>query len=158
MGSRQAKFCLDHNSVRWVLLEGVITRTTPLEDPAAGNTLPVSQITGIEKTTVERVHRSPLARPGLYAGVALLALFGGLALSNWMLALPGLALGAVFLLWGLTRLPGQREVLDAYQILAPGTHPPEWQLVGSHGEIFGFIEGLRSDMQDIQGEKAAARD
>ena len=157
MGSRQAKFCLDRNSVRWVLLEGVITRTTQLDDPTAGKTLPVSQITAIEKTTVERVRRSPLARPAVYAGAVLLALFGWLAASTWVLALPGLALGAIVFFWGLVRLPGQREVLAAYQILAPGIHPPEWQLVGSHAEVLGFIDGLRRDMQEIQGEKAAAR-
>jgi hypothetical protein len=157
MSSRQAKFCLDRNSVRWVLLEGVITRTTQLDDPTAGKTLPVSQITGIEKASVERVSRSPLAKPAIYVGAVLLALFGWLAASTWALALPGLALGAIVLFWGLVRLPGQKEVLAAYQILAPGTHPPEWQLVGSHTEVLGFIDGLRRDMQEIQAEKAATR-
>jgi uncharacterized membrane protein YqjE len=117
----------------------------------------VEGLPGVVDSIVERHEEAALVATVGMSGLGLLALFGWLAASTWALALPGLALGAIVLFWGLVRLPGQKEVLAAYQILAPGTHPPEWQLVGSHTEVLGFIDGLRRDMQEIQAEKAATR-
>jgi hypothetical protein len=156
MNSRQAKFCQDRNKVRWVLLEGVINRKTQQDDPTKGKELPVAQITGIEQTAVERVHRSPVARPAIYGGLALLALFGWMATAYWWWALPGLFLGAATLFWGLKHNSGQKEVLDAYQIVAPGTNPEDWRVIGSHAEVAGFIEGVRLEMEEAQREKTAA--
>jgi hypothetical protein len=157
MSSRQAKFCQDRNKVRWVLLEGVINRKTPQDDPAKGKDLAVAQITGIEKTSIERVQRSPLARPAIYAGLVFLALGGGMAAVAWWWMLPGLILGAVTLFWGLQQSSGQKEVLDAYQIVASGTNPEDWRVIGSHEEVQGFIEGVRSAMQEAQSAKAATQ-
>ena len=65
MGSQEAKFCLDRNQVRWVLLEGVINRKTQQDDPDKGMNLPVGQIQSIEKTSIERRHKNPLAGPAV---------------------------------------------------------------------------------------------
>jgi len=156
MNSRQAKFCMDRNKVRWVLLEGVINRKTQQDDPTKGKELPVAQITGVEQTAVERVRRSPVARPAIYGGLALLVVFGWIASAYWLLGFPGMVLGVILLFWGLKRNPGQKEVLDAYQIVAPGTNPEDWRIIGSHAEVAGFIEGLRLEMEEAQREKTAA--
>src|SRR3972149_11932508 len=76
MSGREAKFCLDRNQVRWVLLEGVINRKTPQDDPDKGMNLPVEKIQSIEKTQIVRRHQNPLAAPATLAGVLFLALSG----------------------------------------------------------------------------------
>ena len=157
MSGREAKFCLDRNGVRWVLLEGVIHRKGAQDDPMGGKELPVAQIQRIDKTAVERRTRSPLALPATYAGLVLLALFSWMATSFWWLALPGLILGGILMLWGLMRMSGQVERLDAFQIVASGTAPEEWYVVGSHHEVLGFIEGVQAELEQIQGQQAAAR-
>ena len=156
MSGREAKFCLDRDKVRWVLLEGVINRKTDQDDPTGGENLPFTQLTGVEKTSVTRVRRSPLAWPAIYAGVAMLALFAWIATANWWLALPGILLGVVVLFWGLRRVSGQKEVLDAYQLLAPGTRPEDWLVIGSHLEVLGFVEGVRQEVEANRRAQAAA--
>jgi hypothetical protein len=146
MSSREAKFCLDRNKVRWVLLEGVINRKTPQDDPAAGQNLPVSQIQRIEKTSVERTHRSPLALPATYAGLFLVAVFGWVATLSVWVGVPGLVLGAVALLWGLMRLGGSTEKIEAFRIVAPGVAAEDWVVLGSHHEVVGFISGVEKEM------------
>jgi hypothetical protein len=153
MSSREAKFCLDRNKVRWVLLEGVINRKTQEDDPAGGQNLPVSQIQRIEKTVVEIKRRSPVAMPAVYAGLILAALFGWIAAMSLWVGLPGVVLGAVVLLWGLMRLGGTTEKLDAFQIVAPGIRTEEWRVLGSHHEVLGFIHGVEAEM----GARGASR-
>lgn len=146
MSGREAKFCIDRNRVHWVLVEGVINRKTPQDDPDKGLNLAVERITSIEKTQVERQHKNPLAKPASVAGIAILALFGWLATVSLWVAIPGLIAGAIALLWGLKRLSGTSEKLDAFQLLAPGTNPQDWCIVGSHLEVTGFIAGVRAEM------------
>src|SRR5688572_33402249 len=147
MAGSEAKFCLDRNKVRWVLLEGVINRKSHQDDPAAGQNLAVSQIQRIEKTTIERKHRSPVALPATYAGLFLLAVFVWVATMLWWVGLPGLVIGAAILLWGLMRLGGQTETIEAFQIGAPGVRAEDWYLVGSHDEVMGFIGGVEKEME-----------
>jgi hypothetical protein len=147
MQTREAKYCLDRNNVRWVLLEGVINRKAPQDDPAGGQNLPVAQITSIEKTTIQRVRRSPLAKPALYAGVVLLVVFVWIASMSWLIAAPGLVLGALLFFWGLSRMSGEKEVMDAFQIVAPVQNPSDWLVVGTHSEVAGFVEGVRNEMR-----------
>ena len=157
MGNQQAKFCLDRNSVRWILLEGVITRTTQKDDPTAGQTLQVGRIASIEQRKIERTRRSPLAKPAVYLGLLLLGVFGWLATGNPLAAAPALALGAIVLLWGLLRMRGQKETMDSFQLVVPGTNPQDWVIVGSHNEVLGFIDGVKSDMQELKQGNAATR-
>lgn len=157
MSGRDAKFCQDRNGVRWVLIEGVINRKTAADDPAGGMNLPVAKIQSLEKTSVERRQKSPLAAPATLAGIVLLALSGWIASAVLWLGLPGLVLGAVVLVWGLQRLSGSVERLDASQIVAPGLVPADWLIVGSHAEVTGFVEGLKKEVAEAQRQQAAAR-
>ena len=147
MSGREAKFCLDRNQVRWVLLEGIINRKTQQDDPDKGTNLPVEKIQAIEKITVERHHSSPLAKPAFIIGVVILGLFGWLSTVSIWAGLPGLIVGALVMLWGLKRLSGTTEQLEAFKIVAPGFNVQDWTVVGSHHEVMGFIEGLRAEMQ-----------
>jgi hypothetical protein len=157
MAGREAKFCLDRNQVRWVLLEGVINRKTPQDDPDKGMNLPVSKIQRIEETVIERQHKNALAAPASFAGLLVLALSGWIASSSLWLGLPGLILGALVLIWGLRRISGSREKLGSYQIIAAETTPQDWLIVGSHHEVVGFIEGLRAELERARRQQAAAR-
>ncbi|MBI2819454.1 MAG: hypothetical protein HYX73_05700 [Acidobacteria bacterium] len=157
MSGWEAKFCLDRNQVRWVLLEGVINRKTPQDDPDKGMNLAIEKIQSIENTQVERRHENPLARPAMVAGFLILALFGWLSTITLWAGVPGLIIGAIVLGWGLLRLGGTTERLDAFQIVAPGTNPKDWYIVGSHLEVLGFIEGLRKEIQQIQNRQAALK-
>ena len=157
MAGREAKFCLDRNQVRWVLLEGVINRKTPQDDPDKGLNLPVAKIQSIQETVIERRHKNPLAAPATLAGVFLLAVSGWIAASSPWLGLPGLVIGALILVWGMKRLSGSVEKLGSYQIVAPGTNPEEWLIIGSHHEVIGFIEGLRKEVEQAQRRQAAMR-
>ena len=67
MSGREAKFCLDRNQVRWVLLEGVINRKAPQDDPDKGMNLAIEKIQSIESTQVERRHKNSLAVPATLA-------------------------------------------------------------------------------------------
>src|SRR5262245_53838381 len=152
MPGREAKFCLDRNQVRWVLLEGVINRKTPQDDPDKGQNLPIAQIRRIEEAALEKRHRNPLAMAATLAGLFLLTISGWIASSSFWLGLPGLILGALVLIWGLARISGDVEKLTSYQIVASGTNPREWLIVGSHHEVVGFIEGLRHEMEQFQSQ------
>jgi hypothetical protein len=147
MSGREAKFCLDRNQVRWVLIEGVINRKTLQDDPDKGLNLSVERIEAIEKTQIERRHKNPLAKPAAITGILLLGLFGWLATISLWVGVPGLAAGAGVLLWGLLRLSGTTEKMDAFQIVAPGINPEDWYIVGSHHEVLGFINGVRAEME-----------
>jgi len=150
MSGREAKFCLDRNQVRWVLIEGVINRKTPQDDPDKGMNLPIERIQSIEKTQIERRHKNSLAAPATVAGIVILALFGWLATISLWVGVPGLAAGAAVLLWGLMRLSGTTERLDAFQIVASGTNPADWYIVGSHHEVIGFINGVQAELEANQ--------
>lgn len=151
MGDRETKFCQDRNKIRWILIEGKITRSAPEDDPTAPNELPVEQINGVEKTSVQRKTRSPLAWPAIYVSLVLLAV------TAWLLSMPGAArvvavvpliLGCAALLWGLSRVKGNTELIDAYQLIVSGARKPEWLIVGSHNEVEGFIGGLRKELKN----------
>lgn len=157
MGSRPSKFCQDRNGVRWVLLEGMITRKSAQDDPAGGKNLPVERVTSVEKTVVARVNRSPLAWPAIYLACI------SLAVSAWIASLdisklfvvPTLLAGLWLLFWGLARMKGTTEMLDAYQlIINGGQKTAEWLIVGSHEEVQGFIEGVRDAMGGAKGATA----
>ena len=157
MPGREAKFCLDRNQVRWVLLEGVINRKTPQDDPDKGLNLPVARIQRIEETSIERRQKNPLASPAMFAGLFLLALSGWITRFSVWAGVPGFIIGAFVFIWGLKRLSGSVEKLGSYQIIAAGTNPQEWLIVGSHHEVIGFIDGLRHEVEQAQRQQAAAR-
>ena len=156
MGSRPTKFCQDRNGVRWVLLEGIITRKTAQDDPTGGKNLPVDRVTSVEKTVITRVNRSPLAWPAIYLACVFLAASAGiLSLGvSALFAAPTLLIGLYLLFWGLARIKGTTEMLDAYQLIINGGQKvSDWLIVGSHEEVVGFIQGIRDD---IGGAKSAA--
>jgi hypothetical protein len=154
MSSREAKSCLDRNQVRWVLLEGVINRKTSQDDPDKGLNLPVANIQSIETRQIERRTKNPLAGPATALAIVILAVSGWIATSVFWLGVPGLAIGAIVLIWGLMRLSGSTERLDAFQIVASGTNPEDWYIVGSHLEVQGFINGVRAE---VEAKQSAAR-
>jgi hypothetical protein len=148
MTQRQAKYCLDQNFIRWSLVEGVVTRKTNQDGPMEGRELPLSQVTRIEKTTLQRTVRSRLAWPVTLAALALLALSVWLAMSWWPLSLPGFAIGLLLLWWGVRRIPPQTETLNAYRLVAPVPDPDDWVLVGSIPEVEGFIAGVHAELDE----------
>lgn len=113
-----------------------------------GQNLPIQQVTGIEKITVQRVHRSRLAWPVTLFAVGLLALFWVIADTSWVAAIPGFAVGLASLYWGIKRISPTTETLDAHQIIVPGTDPKDWVVVGSIAEVLGFIEGVKIELQE----------
>lgn len=157
MGNRPSKFCQDRNGVRWVLLEGVITRKTQQDDPTGGKILPVERVTSIEKAVIARVNRSPLAWPAIYIACIFLAV------SAWIVSMdvsklyaaPTVLIALYFLFWGLARIKGKTEMLDAYQLIINGGQKvSDWLIVGSHEEVLGFIQGIRDDMGGAKGAAA----
>jgi len=156
MPYRQAKFCLDENHVRWSLLEGVITRKEQHHGPTEGEELHIRQVTGLEKTSLKRVHRSRMGGPVTLFAVALLVLSGWVATLSWLGAIPGLLLGFAGLYWGVKRIPPRTEILEAHLILAPGIEPERWRVVGSISEVEGFLQGLRIELGEKEKEQAAA--
>jgi len=148
MTQRQAKFCLDQNFIRWSLVEGVITRKTNQDGPMDGRELPLSQVTRIEKTTLQRTVRSRLAWPVTLAALALLALSVGLAMIWWPVSLPGFAIGLLLLWWGVRRIPPQTETLGAYRLVASVPNPDDWILVGAVPEVEGFIAGVQAELEE----------
>jgi len=135
------KFCLDQNLQRWSLLNGVITRKTKDDPPEGGQNLPVEKVTAVEKNTFTKVERLPFGKPATLLGVVLIGIAIG---SNSLTAriLCGL-LGLLIFLWGVKRIPAKTTVLDAYQIVAPGTNPAEWRVVGSAPELIGFVQAVK---------------
>lgn len=160
MENRPSKFCQDRNGVRWVLLEGMITRKTAQDDPTGGKALPVERVTAVEKTIIARVNRSPLAWPAIYLACIFLAASAGiLSLEvSALLAAPTLLIGLYFMFWGLARIKGKTEMLDSYQLIINGGQKvSDWLIVGSHEEVLGFIQGIRDDISDkMGGQKRAA--
>ena len=151
MACRQAKYCLDMNHIRWTLLEGIITRKNPQDGPTEGQELPIQQVTGVEKTTVKRVHRSRLGWPVTLFSVALLALSAWMASVLGLAAIPGFAIGLLSLIWGAKRIPPRTENLEAYRIVAPIANPEDWVVVGSIPEVQGFMEGVKIEFQEKEG-------
>ena len=143
----QSKFCLDENHIKWSLVEGVITRKNDQDGPQDGQVLPISQITAIEKTEIQRTHRSPLAKPVTLGGILLLALSLWLVSVSWLAAAPGLAIGLFLLVWGVKRIPVHTETIGAFRIVAPVENPDDWIMAGDEvPEVEGFIQGVRADM------------
>ena len=134
------KHCGDVNKVRWSLIEGVITRTTTEGGIWKTTELPVQQVMGIEKLTIEQSRRAPLGVPVTLFAAALLAI-AGLAGS----ILVGLA-GLLCLFWGLRLLPKQKTSHEAHRLLGPSLDPEEWMLVGSGADVAGFVAALQTEM------------
>ncbi|OFV97917.1 MAG: hypothetical protein A3F68_01955 [Acidobacteria bacterium RIFCSPLOWO2_12_FULL_54_10] len=153
MASRPSKFCMDLDRNRWTLLDGVITRKTQNDGPMDGKTLSIDQVFGIEKTFVSRSEKSPLALPVVFFGVIVLLISWLIAMWWWVAAVPGFLIGVICLLWGLKKIFPKTHSVDAYKIIAPNTNPNEWMIVGSISEIMGFVEGVRTELQ--QKEKQA---
>ncbi|MBI3894864.1 MAG: hypothetical protein HY313_02930 [Acidobacteria bacterium] len=148
MAYRQAKFCMDLDRVRWTLLEGVITRKKQDDGPLEGQEAPIQRVSGVEKITVKRVHRSPLAWPVTLFGIGLLVLSSIVLTIGWVAAILGSVVGLACLFWGVKRISPKTEVLDAHQIVIPGTNPNDWVVVGSISEVLGFIEGIKIELQE----------
>ena len=148
MAQWQAKYCLDENHIKWSLVEGVITRKDAQDGPMDGQVLPIQQITGIEKTTVQRTSRSSLAWPVTLVAAGLLAISAVLATIWWPAALPGFGVGVLLLIWGVTRIAPQTESLEAYRIIAPVSNPDDWVMVGGVAEVVGFIEGIKAELEE----------
>lgn len=154
MPYQQAKFCLDRNQIRWTLLEGVITRKEPQDGPTEGMELPIQRVTAVEEIQVKRVYRSRLGWPTTLFGLGLLALFGWLASVSWIAATPGLLLGLLCFFWGAKRIPATTELMEGFQIVAPGTNPEQWRVVGAIPEVRGFIEGVRAELKEKEKSPA----
>ena len=148
MSYRQAKFCIDMNQRRWALLAGIITRKEPTDGPTDGRELSIEQVTAVEQVTVQRRRRSRLGWPTTLLALAILALAGWTATSYWPLAIPGFVVGLPLLYGGARRIPATTQVLEAYQIVAPGTNPEEWRVLGSIPEVRGFIEGVKAELKE----------
>ena len=147
MTYHQAKYCLDLNHIRWSLVEGIITRKNPHDAPTEGQDLPIQQITGVEKTTVQRVSRSRLGWPVTLFAVGLLALSAWTATISWLAAIPGGVVGILFLVWGVKRIPPRTEIIEAYRILTPAGNPDEWVVTGTIPEVAGFIAGVKAELE-----------
>ena len=156
MPYQQAKFCLDRNQVRWTLLEGVITRKSPQDGPTEGKQLHIRQATAVEEIKVSKVYRSRLGWPATLLGLGLLALFGWFASFSWIAAIPGLLVGLLCLFWGARRIAPRTEEVGGFQIVAPGSEPAEWRLTGTIPEVRGFVEGVRSELQEKERQQAAS--
>lgn len=148
MPYRQAKFCIDRNHRRWSLLEGMITRKEPNDGPTEGAELPIQQVVSVEKTAVKRLHRSRLGWPVALVAVGILALSWWTATVWLVAAIPGFVVGFTLLYWGASRIRARTETLDAFQIVASGTKPEEWLLVGSNPEVLGFVEGVKIELKE----------
>ena len=140
MAHPPGKFCGDVKKVRWSLIDGTITRTTTVGGIWNTKEVPVQQVMGIEKLTVEESHRAPLGVPVTLFSVALLAI-AGLAGS-----IPVGVIGVLCLFWGVRMLPKQKVSHEAHRLLGPGLDPEEWVMVGSGGDIAGFLAALQSEL------------
>ena len=149
MPNRQAKYCLDENHIKWSLVEGVITRKGAQDGPLDGQVLPISEITAIEKTQIQRTHRARLAWPVTLVGIAILGLSLRVASRTWLAALPGLALGLLLLVWGIKRIPAHTETIASFRIVAPVANPADWVMAGEVPEVEGFIAGIKAEMLEI---------
>ena len=118
-----------------------------------GKTLSVDQVFGIEKTFVSRSEKSSLSLPVVFFGAIVILASWLIAMWWWVAAVPGFLIGVICLFWGLKRIFPKRHSVEAYKIIAPNTNPEEWLIVGSISEILGFVEGVRTELQ--QKEKQA---
>ena len=55
-------------------------------------------------------------------------------------------IGVLCLFWGVRMLPKQKVSHEAHRLLGPGLDPEEWVLVGSGGDIVGFLDALQSEL------------
>jgi hypothetical protein len=156
MQSREAKYCLDQNHIKWSLVEGVITRKGAQDGPQDGQTLPTSEIKTIEKTHLTLTHRSPMGWPVTLIGLAILGLSLLLISVTWLLAAPGIVFGLLLLVWGVKRIPAQTETIAAFRIVAPVQNPGDWVMVGDVPEVVGFLDGVRADMEVENRQKQPA--
>ncbi len=140
MAHPPGKFCGDVNKVRWSLIDGTITRT--ITEGGIWNTaeVPVQQVMGIEKLTIEESRRAPLGVPVTLFAVALLAIAGLVG------SIPVGVIGALCLFWGVRMLPKQKISHEAHRLLGPGLDPKEWVLVGSGADIAGFVNAVQSEL------------
>ena len=138
------KFCIDRNLVRWSLLHGIITRKTSTDSPLDGQNLPVSEVTGIEKTTVVKVDRPRFGWPAILTGIAVLVIAWQIDSLPLRILIGVMGFASVY--WGSLRIRARRTVHDAYQIIVGGMKPEEWTVVGSSPETIGFIEAVRSEL------------
>lgn len=152
---RQAKYCLDVDHIRWSLVEGIITRKNQEDGPTEGQELPIEQVTGIEKTTVQRVYRSRLGLPVTFFAMGLLALSAWAATIWWLAALPGALLGMLCLVWGVRRIPPRAETLGVYRIVTRVGNPDDWVVTGTIPEVEGFIGGVKAELQAKEKERQA---
>lgn len=140
MAHPPGKYCGDVNKARWSLIEGTITRTTTEGGIWNTTELPVQQVMGIEKLTIEESHRSPLGVPVTLFAAALLAIAG------WAGSILVGVIGMLCLFWGVRLLPKQKISHEAHRLLGPGLDPKEWVLVGSGADIAGFVNALQSEL------------
>ena len=140
MAHAPGKHCGDVNKVHWSLLEGIITRTATAGGIWNTTELPVQQVMGIEKLTIEQSRRGPLGVPVTLFALVLLAI-AGLAGS----ILVGV-IGLFCLFWGVRFLPKQKISHDAYRLLGPGLDPEEWILVGSGPDVAGFVAAVQTEI------------
>ena len=140
MAHAPGKYCGDVNKVHWSLIEGTLTRTTTEGGIWNTTELPVQQVMGIEKLTVEQSRRAPLGVPVTLFAVALLAIAG---LAGSILTA---VIGMLCLFWGVRLLPKQKNSHVAHRLLGSGLDPEEWVLVGSGADIAGFIDALQSEL------------
>ena len=134
------KYCGDVNKVRWSLIDGTVTRTTTEGGIWNTTELPVQQVMGIEKLTIEQSRRAPLGVPVTLFAVALLAIAG------WAGSISAGVIGLLCLFWGLRLLPKQKTSHEAHRLLGPGLDPEEWTLVGSGADIVGFVAALQTEL------------
>ncbi len=140
MAHPPGKFCGDVNKVRWSLIDGTLTRTTTEGGIWNTTELPVQQVMGIEKLTIEESHRSPLGVPVTLFAAALLAIAGLVG------SIPIGVIGVIGLVWGVRMLPKQKVTHEAHRLLGPGLDPEEWVMVGSGADVVGFLDALQSEL------------
>ena len=140
MAHAPGKFCGDVKKVRWSLIAGTLTRTTTEGGIWNTTEMPVQQVMGIEKLTIEESRRAPLGVPVTLFAVALLAIAG------WAGSIPVGVIGMLCLFWGVRMLPKQKVSHEAHRLLGPGLDPKEWVLVGSGADVAGFLDALQSEL------------
>ena len=98
-----------------------------------------------------------LAWPAIYIACIFLAITAWIFSFDIsaIFAAPTLLVGLWLLFWGMARIKGTTEMLDAYQLIINGGQKvSDWLIVGSHEEVVGFIQGIRDDMGGAKGAAA----
>ena len=149
------KFCIDKNLARWTLLNGTITRKTLQDPPTGGRELSASQVTAIEKVTVKKVERQRFGWLTIVMGVIILDLawFAGYLFVQIPLGIAAL----VLLYTGAKKLQSRTVEVEAHQIVAPGTKPEDWVVVGSAPELMGFLEAVKAESAQHRDTTHAAK-